>query len=345
MFHISDRVDKVNVWDRPRADGRTPLDLTHFSEAYYAPEVTFTDLGNTIVAGNSFCVKSEALGIIRDSLSLVESSIWAHVIPPGEKLVQIDNEEPMLIVGNLAPQNYYHWTLQSFANFLVYRQLTGSDDFAIVMPSLNSFQARTIAVADFFGRRFEIEYNEVAMVSHGVYGNLCGGTYSFSPHPVVLAAFDAFAADVTAERSFGRRIYVSRLDASHMRSVVNEDELCRLMVRHGFEIITPGQLPIEEQIVALRDAEVVVGPHGAGLSNLVYCRSNSGTRVVELAQAGYMPGSYIRICQGKGLDYTAVISSDVVPTDQDGVPVHQRNFNNVSNEIDLGLLDSVLSKL
>lgn len=342
-FHISDAVTNINVWDRAAADG--PLDISHFSGGYQAPEIVFTALGDIVVAGNSFCVRSEKLGVVRESMTLIEGSIWAQIIPPGDKWVQVDNDEPALVVGNLAVSNYYHWTLQCFASFLVYRRLLGSDDFAAIMPSLNRFQRRLVSIADFFGRRFEIDTGEVISTRNGVYGNLCGGNFAFAPHPAALAEFEALAATVKTERSYGPRIYVSRRDASKMRGIVNEDAVCALMERFGFEIVTPGEMTVEEQMVAFRDAEIIVGPHGAGLTNLVYCRSGRATRVVELAQMSYVPGFYVRICQAKGLDYAAMISPDVVARDEEGRPVQQRNFNNVSSEIDLGLLESVIKKL
>ncbi len=342
-FEISPAVTEIKTWDRARAKG--PLDMTHFAEAYEAPAITFTPLGRTTVPGNSFCVRGEELGVLRESLTLVGGAMWAEVVVPGDKLVSIDNEEPALVCGNLAVINYYHWTLQCLANLLVYRRLTGSDDFTAIVPTLTGFRAQLVALSDFCGRTVEIEADEVLTANHGIYGNLCGGAFSFAPHPATMAEFDALAAEVEAERSFGKRIYASRLDARNMRGVVNEEAVCDLMLRHGFEIITPGELSVEEQIAAFRDADVIVSPHGAGLANLVYCRTGSRTRVVELLQSSYIPGSYIRICQAKGLDYTGIVSSDAVPLDENGNPLPQRNFNNINNAVDLDLLDKVLSGL
>lgn len=342
-FEISAGVTEIRSWDHAKAGG--PLDLTHFAEAYDAPAITFTPLGRTTVAGNSFCVRGEELGVLRESLTLIGGAMWAKVVPPGDRHVAVDNDEPALICGNLAEKNYYHWTLQCLANLLVYRRLTGSDAFAAILPNLNRFQSRLVALADFFGRTFEIELEEVITANNGLYGNLCGGAFAFRPHPAVIAEFDALAADVEAERTFGRRIYVSRRDATGMRGIVNEDAVCDLMLRHGFEVITPGELTVDEQIVAFRDAEVIAGPHGAGLTNLVYCRSGSKTRVIELLQSSYVPGFYIRICQAKGLDYTGLISPDVIPADESGKALSQRNFNNVTSAIDLARLERVLGDL
>lgn len=342
-FELSSEVADVKPWDFIKA--RAPRDLSHFGDAYDAPAITFTPLGRTTVAGNTFCVRGEDLGVLRESMTLVGRAMWAEVIPPGETFLELDNHEPALVCGNLAVINYYHWTLQCLANLLVYRRLVGSDDFMAVVPSLNRFQSQLMSLSGFSGRTVEIETEEVLATNHGIYGNLCGGAFSFAPHPATIAEFDALSAEAEPSRSFGKRIYASRLDARAMRGIVNEDEVCDVMRRHGFEIIAPGELDIEDQIAAFRDADVIVGPHGAGLTNLVYCRSGSPTRVVELLQESYIPGSYIRICQAKRLNYTGIVSADAPPHDEDGNPLPQRNFNNVNSKVDIGLLEKVLSEL
>jgi hypothetical protein len=342
-FHISDQARDIFVWDNA-SPGET-LTVDHFSGSYEAPEIVFTELGNTTVAGNSFCVKSATLGVLRESITLINRAGWAEAIPPGDKLVQVDNSEPALVVGNLAQNNYYHWTLQCFASFLVYRRLIGSDDFAAIMPELNSFQSRLLSIADFFGRCFEITTDEVILASHGVYGNLCGGAFAFAPHPAVLAEFETFAAGVKARRRFNPRIYISRRDAGQKRGIVNEDAVCELMERHGFEIITPGDMSVEEQIAAFRNAEIIVGPHGAGLANLVYCRSGGGTRVIELAQMSYVAGFFVRICQAKQLDYTGLVNPNVATPKEANQPADRHNINDISSMIDIKLLESVIEKL
>jgi capsular polysaccharide biosynthesis protein len=117
------------------------------------------------------------------------------------------------------------------------------------------------------------------------------------------------------------------------------------MERHGFEIITPGDMSVEEQIAAFRNAEIIVGPHGAGLANLVYCRSGGGTRVIELAQMSYVAGFFVRICQAKQLDYTGLVNPNVATPKEANQPADRHNINDISSMIDIKLLESVIEKL
>ena len=97
-------------------------------------------------------------------------------------------------------------------------------------------------------------------------------------------------------------IYVARTDAGD-RAMENEAELIELLQRQGVRIIVPGTLPVVEQIAAFRAARLVIGPHGAGLSNLVFCRS--GSFVYEVLPRHYPNVAFNRVAQAAGLNYAA----------------------------------------
>ncbi|WP_145344330.1 glycosyltransferase family 61 protein [Rosistilla ulvae] len=66
----------------------------------------------------------------------------------------------------------------------------------------------------------------------------------------------------------GRRLYVSRRLARN-RSLGNDAEVAALLARHGFESHCLEQYTLEEQVRLFRDAAIVVGLHGAGLTNIL----------------------------------------------------------------------------
>jgi capsular polysaccharide biosynthesis protein len=94
--------------------------------------------------------------------------------------------------------------------------------------------------------------------------------------------------NLPAERLEGRpsRIYVTRGQVRHTRRLVNEAEIRPILDRHGFTVIDPGTLSVQEQIDHFAAADVVVAPHGAGLTNLTFCRP--GVKVLELFAPRYL---------------------------------------------------------
>jgi capsular polysaccharide biosynthesis protein len=67
----------------------------------------------------------------------------------------------------------------------------------------------------------------------------------------------------------GLRIYISRAKAVRRR-VLNEAEVVACLTKHGFQIVQLETLPVEEQVCLLHQAEYIVAPHGAGLTNILF---------------------------------------------------------------------------
>jgi len=78
---------------------------------------------------------------------------------------------------------------------------------------------------------------------------------------------------VDEKLSLGEYIYISRSDARR-RTVVNEKEVEQHLRNRGFNIIVPSQLSVQEQLSAVCNAKVIVGPHGAGLANIISSPDN-----------------------------------------------------------------------
>jgi hypothetical protein len=58
---------------------------------------------------------------------------------------------------------------------------------------------------------------------------------------------------------------------------------------------------VERKIQIFNSAEVVIAPHGAGLSNLIFC--NPGTKVIEIFHPNWMLPSFWMISHYMNLDY------------------------------------------
>jgi len=101
-----------------------------------------------------------------------------------------------------------------------------------------------------------------------------------------------------------RKIFIGRGDAKH-RPLVHEDEIASNLLNSGFEKVECGKLSIMEQAEIFSSAEVVVGAHGAALTNLVFCRP--GSRVAELFSPKYVNPCYRDLCIAAGLHHAAVI--------------------------------------
>jgi capsular polysaccharide biosynthesis protein len=96
---------------------------------------------------------------------------------------------------------------------------------------------------------------------------------------------------------------------------VNEREVLRALRPLGFERLRLEGMPLAKQIAVFSRAECVIGPHGAGLTNLLFC--SSGTPVIEIGTP-YRPWAcFYEIAHHRGLDYHLHMAS----------PTRIRHFN------------------
>jgi capsular polysaccharide biosynthesis protein len=107
-------------------------------------------------------------------------------------------------------------------------------------------------------------------------------------------------------RGHGSRLYISRADAAHRR-VLNEDAVFALLSDYGFTQLQLSELSFAEQIVAFADAEIIVGPNGSGLGNLVFCQPH--TRFIELLPRSNI-GALRVLCASAGLEFGYIKSVD-----------------------------------
>lgn len=107
-----------------------------------------------------------------------------------------------------------------------------------------------------------------------------------------------------------KRIFISREDAVH-RKVLNEAEVFSVLKQYGFKFVKLSTLSFTEKIELFHCAEVIVSPHGAGLTNLIFC--NHGTKVIEMFSPTYLMPCFHIISNHMDLDYYGLIGEKVPP--------------------------------
>lgn len=108
-----------------------------------------------------------------------------------------------------------------------------------------------------------------------------------NPHGFLDSESHAIFQQLARENSStggGRRLYISRMGQARRgnstRQMLNEADVAAAITSLGFEVIEPEQLSPTEQISAFASADIVVGPSGSAMFNVVFCRP--GTKVVDI---------------------------------------------------------------
>jgi capsular polysaccharide biosynthesis protein len=112
------------------------------------------------------------------------------------------------------------------------------------------------------------------------------------------------ALDLADAPSPGRRLFASR-GASERRRPVNRAQIEAAFAAAGFEIIDPGELSYRDQARLFHEADVVVGEHGANLSNCGFCRPR--TLVVEMFNPQSHDLCYVSLAEASGLLHRSIL--------------------------------------
>lgn len=101
--------------------------------------------------------------------------------------------------------------------------------------------------------------------------------------------------------------------AHHARTILEFDEFLDAITaaaqRYGLKVlIHSGSMLLEEQIQMFHSAELVIGSHGAGLTNILYCQP--GASMIELPSFPRKPSVYSMMASALGIDVWSLPSAD-----------------------------------
>ena len=304
---------------------------------YRADPIEFGEPEELMVSGRHFSVISRQSGLVEAPVHTIPGFRWRQVFEPIAR-ISFSDRPRVLVSASAGHGNYYHWLSETIAAALMYRAMQADGAIPLVVPTLGEgWRREALATLAIDNPLVEVSIDEAMVCQGGVLSSLTGPGNAFAPHPAVLALMQQQRLTGEERRSDNLLLYVSRRDAGDRRRMVNEQDLCSALKRLGFTIVTAGQMPVAEQMALFRKARLIVSPHGAALSNLLFAASGQdGPSVVELFQENYLNRCFLKICQGKRLSYHAVVS----PTVTQGMHHHQSDWR-----ADLNLIIDVIQKI
>lgn len=101
-----------------------------------------------------------------------------------------------------------------------------------------------------------------------------------------------------------RKVYVSRQHARGRR-LAKGMAVEAALEKHGFETVLPESLSHSQRRAVFGSASVILGVHGAGLTNMIYAPEDCA--VIEIMNPGYRNVSYWLLAESLGLDYLSIV--------------------------------------
>gem|GEM_PF-682069 len=174
--------------------------------------------------------------------------------------------------------NYFHWIFECLPRLKLLEDVIDEIDYLIVPDNLKRFHIESLNLLGF-------PEEKLLRIKDGDH-LLCESLFVPSSLPDVSKwtcdfLRESFIPEDVVEPY--RLIYISRKDALY-RKIINEKEVEDYLREIGFEIVQMSELPFSEQVKICAEARIVVGPHGAGLSNTIFCRN---AKILEIFSPSY----------------------------------------------------------
>lgn len=197
---------------------------------------------------------------------------------------------------------YYHWIMDVLPRYNLLKLagcLDQIDYFVLDLYARLPFQIETLKMLNIDESRiinsdnywkFHIRAKKVVVPSL-IFPNDCPSIET------CVFLREMFAESLSKKKHF-RRIYLKRANG---RTIINEPEVLSLLNKNNFEIVQPETLSVADQALLFSEAEFVIAPHGAGLTNVVFCQP--GTKVIDLFSPLWVSPSYGIISNLLGLKY------------------------------------------
>ncbi|WP_088834738.1 glycosyltransferase family 61 protein [Paenibacillus tyrfis] len=211
--------------------------------------------------------------------------------------------------------NYYHWMFDVLPRIHLLR-LSGIriDKYVLNRQEIFPFQEETLAILGIPNKKIidspiDLQARKLVVPSSIT-------RYTLNPHtnvrPDVIPKWACdflrkeFLLPQDNDRSENNEyIYISRENAKY-RKVINEEEIINHLNGFGFKKVTLESMKVTQQVQLFSCAKLIIAPHGAGLTNLVFCKP--GTKVIELFNPYYMPSYYWMISNLVHLDYYYLVN-------------------------------------
>ena len=254
--------------------------------------------------------------------------------------------DPPLEVGGLlgvlagrGDLNYFHFLVEILPRLALFETEGLPTPDSWYVPLQHSFQREILELVGFLPR--------VEIIDADIHPHVLGERLLVPGLPDAFKRTPPWTIDFVRERLrppdvelvAGRRIYVTRGDQRHNRIVTNEPEVTKMLVSRGFEVVDPGAHSVADQIRMFAEAECIVSPHGAGLTNVLF--ASAGAAVLEILSPNYVDVGFWKLADAiPGLSYRYLLGSGSPPR-----PGREERDVMKDITVDLGALEPALDSL
>lgn len=218
-------------------------------------------------------------------------------------------ETSVAVVATAGHQNYFHWMFDALPRIDLIQKSTLQPEL-FVCNYQSSFQFESLQRLGITAQQIiDSNYDLHVQAQQLIVPSLPGRTGNMTKQSCDFLR-KTFLTEQSGTNERPLRLYISRTEAPSRR-ILNEDSVLAQLAYHNFQVIKPEHLSIAEQALLFSSAEIVIAPHGAGLTNLVFC--SPGTTVIEFFSPRYVNVCYWALSNLLDLQYYYLLGIGEIP--------------------------------
>lgn len=234
--------------------------------------------------------------------------------------------EPCFYLG--CENNYWHQVKDFIPKLYILKKNEKFHNFKLAINA--NLSNEYLDILNFFLDKFKLNNIELLRLDDEYYKF---EKVIISSCPLIDFSIEFFNSINKSQNKPNINIYISRKLASK-RKITNESEIIDILKKYNYEIVYCENIPFVDQVKLFSLAKNIVAPHGAGLTNLFWSKSN--TTILELSSQIKQP-FFETLSKHKKMNFIRIIGQD------DNTKFYEKD-NHKDYSINLKLLKSVIEK-
>lgn len=317
----------VNFFDRPEDRN---IYVTKGFHKYFAEfiDIIITGSSDLIVLNGKYALydlkfldTQKAFDYTDEAIKLLKENQAVLEVYRSTKTI----EKGIFLVGNYSA-NYYHFVIEIISRFESIAKMKLDKSIPIIMDNSCWEIPQLKELICYFNK----EDRDILRIERGIQYKVAKLYYPSTPNIIppnyknitkISAEHNLFDTnalqfirdsllDNKSERSFPKRLFISRKNASGRRQY-NESQILEVLTEYGFSVFYPEEYSALEQVAIFNQAEFIIGATGAAFTNLLFC--NAGCKVLCLTNYDLNVSIFCTICKIFGIELTYIYDESLIP--------------------------------
>jgi len=245
--------------------------------------------------GRIFTDTQENVAIIKDNFIIPEisyqqvngelkSTNYNSVLYKGtNKILRKKNGKVFCLVQGDSGNNYFHFIFDIITKLRIYQEkFSLSDIDYFYVPGINAWQKKILSLFEINEDKIidsnnfrHIKSSEIIAVDHPWYKK--GFVQQEIKNLPEWSIFYLREKFLKFKKKFNasKKIFIDRSDSLYNHcKLVNNQEVIKFLENRGFKSYKVSKLDFFEQIYLFNNAEIIISPHGAALTNIIFSEPN-----------------------------------------------------------------------